>query len=346
MKDKRLKVGVITLAVVFVIEIIFSYCPFLYEVLYFRGLYQGIRVAHDFSFGLLPLPSLYLITIYFIWYFFRDVKRNMSSWLSAALRFIIWAVIFFYLGWGYNYNQEKLSSRLSLDPPALDSTYISQAFLKQTKAIYALKDSMTGQKSQYFFIENGIRKHQEALLKKWDIPTYGRVRVRYLWPGFLLHFRTSGIFIPHASEGHIDGGLYVKQHPFTMAHEMSHGYGITDESEANFVAYMTCLQSDQLDIIYSAELAYWRYLARYYKSFHPDSWSEFYDNLDARLIQDLNLINIHISKYKDWMPKYRDIIYDNYLKSHGVKAGIRSYDQMILLIAAYKEKHGDFKLIQ
>ncbi len=344
MKDKRLKVGVITLAIVFVIEIIFSYSPYLYETLYFRGLYQLIRVVHDYTFGLLPVPSLYLITIYFLWYFFRDVKAQLKSWVSAVARFLIWVIIFFYVGWGYNYNQENLSSRLELVPPVIDSTYISEAFLAQTELLYALKDSMTGQTSKYFFIENGIRDHQEIVLKKWNIPTHGKVRVRYLWPGFLLHFRTSGIFIPHASEGHIDGGLYVKQHPFTMAHEMSHGYGITDESEANFVAYMTCLQSDKLHIVYSAELAYWRYLARYYRSFHPETWSQVYNELDARLIQDLNLISKHISKYKDWMPKYRDVIYDGYLKTHGVKAGIRSYDQMILLIAAYKEKYGAFKM--
>jgi hypothetical protein len=34
----------------------------------------------------------------------------------------------------------------------------------------------------------------------------------------------------------------------------------------------------------------------------------------------------------------RDVIYDKYLKSHGVKAGIKSYDQMIELIAAYRQK--------
>jgi len=343
-KDKRLIVGVITLAIVFVIEVVFSYCPSLYEILYFKGIFQGIRVVHDYTLGLLPVPSIYLILICFIWYFFRDVRAKLLSIVSAVARFLIWVIIFFYVGWGYNYNQESLSSRLSLEAPVLDSTYISQAFLDQTQVLYALKDSMTGVTSKYYFIENNIRRDQEAVLDQWNIPTHGKVRVRYMWPGLLLHFRTSGIYIPHASEGHIDGGLYIKQHPFTMAHEMSHGYGITDESEANFVAYVTCLQSDKLNIVYSAELAYWRYLARYYKSFHSETWKQYYNTLDPRLIQDLNLINKHISKYKDWMPKYRDVIYDSYLKSHGVKAGIRSYDQMILLIAAYKSKYGNFRI--
>jgi hypothetical protein len=338
-KDNRIKIGVIVLVLVLAVELLFSYVPSLYETLYFNSLFQLIRVVHDYSLGLLPIPSIYIVLIGFLWYFFRDVRATILSWLSAVLRFIIWVIIFFYVGWGYNYNQENLSTSLSLEVPSIDSTYISQAFLQQTDRLYAIKDSMTGIQSQFYFIENGIRDLQESVLDEWGWPTYGRVRVRYLWPGLLLHFRTSGIYIPHAAEGHIDAGLYVKQHPFTIAHEMSHGYGITDESEANFVAYLTCIKSKNLDIVYSAELAYWRYLARYYKAFHPESWTEFYNGLDARLIQDLNLINDHIKMYKDWMPKYRDVIYDNYLKSHGVKAGIKSYDQMILLIAAYKNKN-------
>lgn len=340
MKEKKIKFGLIISTLVLATEMLFSYVPYLYEKLYLNGLFQIIRVVHDYTLGLLPIPSIYIILLCFLWYFFIDVRASLFSWFSAVIRFVIWVVIFFYVGWGYNYNQERLSSRLDIEAPLIDSTYISQAFLDQTDKLYAIKDSMTGMKSQYYFIENDLRQLQESVLDDWDWPTRGRVRVRYLWPGLLLHFRTSGIYIPHAAEGHIDAGLYVKQHPFTMAHEMSHGYGITDESEANFVAYMTCIKSKKLDIVYSAELAYWRYLARYYKAFHPESWSEYYGSLDARLVQDLNLINQHIKKYKDWMPKYRDVIYDSYLKSHGVKAGIKSYDQMIILIAAYKQKHG------
>jgi len=336
--DKRLKVGVLTLAVVLIINVLFRFVPTIYDVVYFRGLFQGIRVLHDYSLGLLPFPSIYIALIAFLWYFFRDVKASIKSWANSILRFLIWVVIAFYVLWGYNYNQKPLHQQIGWELPTLDSTYITDEFRLQTQKLISLKDSMTGQTTQRFFIEHKLRPLQEQLLSEWNIPVHGRVRVRYLIPGSLLHFRTSGIYIPHSIEGHIDGGLYYKQHPFTIAHEMSHGYGITDESVANFVAYLTCLRSDDPGIVYSAELAYWRYLAGYYKYFHSDTWTDEYNNLDVRIIQDLNLISNHIKKYKDWMPKYRDIIYDNYLKTHGVKAGIKSYDQMILLIAAYKNQ--------
>ena len=343
MKINSIKVSVVTLLLTFLLNLAFKYFPVFYETAYFRSIYQGVRIAHDYTLGYLPIPSFYLVLIFMLWLFFRNVGLSLKSWLKALFLFFVWITILFYWMWGFNYNQEQLSSRLELKIPAIDSTYITQEFLKQTELLYTIMDSMTGTQSKYYTFEDHIRKHQVAVLQEWNLPTSGKVRVRYMIPGSLLHFRTSGIYIPHASEGHVDLGLYKKQHPFTIAHEMSHGYGITDESEANFVAYMTCIRSNRLEVVYSAELAYWRYLVRYYRSFHPGEWTDYYNRLDPRLVQDLNLIQNHIKKYKDWMPKYRDVIYDNYLKTHGVKAGIRSYDQMILLIAAYKRKYGSLR---
>jgi len=45
------------------------------------------------------------------------------------------------------------------------------------------------------------------------------------------------------------------------------------------------------------------------------------------------------------MPKVRNAVYDSYLKSHGVKEGLRSYSRMILLVDAWNRKEGkDFEL--
>jgi len=332
---KKIKPASIALIFVIILNVLFNAAPVLYDKLYFRGLFQAFRVLHDFTIGFLPIPSLYIILVLFFWLCFRNPRKSWSWWIFSIINCFIWIVVLFYITWAYNYKQISLYERLDLEVPQLDSVYITTNFRTQTALLSEIKDQMA-QQVKRDDVENDIRLHQEALLQEWDIPTWGRVRVRKIWPGILLHFRTSGIYIPHAFEGHLDRGLYFKQHPFTMAHEMSHGYGITDESVANFVAYLTCIRSDNLEIRYSAELAYWRYLASYYKRFHRETWKSEYGALDIRLKEDLEAISDHISRYKDLMPKYRDVIYDSYLKKHGVKAGIKSYDQMIMLIAAYR----------
>ena len=315
-----------------------KFSDWVYQIFYLKGIFQVVRVAHDYTLGLLPIPSIYLIVPAFFYYFYRNRTSNLKAFLVATITCIIWIVGLFYLLWGINYTQPQLKTTLNLPSPQIDSVYIEKVFLEQTEIVSSLANQNNTFPSLKK-IENEIRIQQEKILKEWQIPTAGRVRIRKLPGGSLLHIRTSGIYIPHVFEGHLDGGLYFKQHPFTIAHEMAHGYGYGDESVCNFVAYLTCIQSDMPALKYSAELAYWRYLARYYAYHFPDEWSQIKEQLSPALKADLEAIRQHISKYKNLMPVFRDLIYDKYLKTHGVTAGIKSYDQMIELIAAYRLKN-------
>jgi len=295
---------------------------------------------HDYTIGLLPIPSIYIIAPVFIGIFFVFRQKMKFWWLESIISCLIYIIIAFYVTWGFNYQQPSIYEISNLKPVEIDSAYITSTFRNQTKLLDSLlnENSELAIRNSHSNLESHLRDIQESIIRDWGVPTLGRVRVRPIFKGSLLHIRTSGVYIPHAFEGHLDSGLYGLQHPFTMAHEMAHGYGFTDESVCNFISYITCIQSNRSEVKFSAELAYWRYLVGYYKYFHRSIWKSEYENLNPKLKYHLNQISEHINKYKDWMPKYRDVIYDQYLKSHGVKAGIRSYSQMILLIASYREE--------
>ncbi len=329
-------VGVTTLILVLLGNFLFYKSVWAYTVLYQNGLFQLIRVIYDYTLGWLPFPSIYIILPLFLWYFLFDRRHTLKSFALAVLTALVWLINLFYLLWGFNYAQPSPYQTMNLEKVAIDSTYLSETFIAQTALVSTMAKD-THAELPKTELEDIIRIRQEALLRKWNIPTTGRVRIRLLPAGALLRLRTSGIYIPHAIEGHIDGGLYYKQHPFTLAHEMAHGYGFTDESVCNYIAYLSCYDSENSLISYSAELAYWRYLARAYRGYHRAEWADTYSGLSNELKSDLKAINDHVNRYKDLMPKSRDIIYDKYLKSHGVSAGIASYDQIVDLIAAFRK---------
>lgn len=344
MNWNRIKVGTITLFFVLFVNWIFGVSSSIYNVLYFKSIFQCLRILHDYTLGLIPIPSIYVIAPIFIGVFFVFRQKVRFWWVESLISCIIWIIIAFYFAWGFNYQQPSIYEISKLEPISLDSSYITNTFRKQTlllDSILRLTDSIYLTTS-IDEIESDLREVQESIISKWGIPTIGRVRVRSIFKGSLLHIRTSGVYIPHAFEGHLDRGLYELQQPFTLAHEMAHGYGFTDESVCNFISYITCINSSSLEIQFSAELAYWRYLVGYYRYFHREKWKEEYENLNPKLHFHLDQISSHIEKYEDLMPKYRDVIYDKYLKSHGVKAGIRSYSQMILLIASYRKQNSNF----
>ena len=188
-------------------------------------------------------------------------------------------------------------------------------------------------------LEDEIRDNLESLLNEWDMPTVGKVRVRKLSPkGILLRFSTAGVYVPFAFEGHIDKGLHPIQWPFTMAHEMTHGYGYGDEGACNFIGYLACLRSDNPIVKYSAKRAYWRYLMTDLRQLDEELYAQYWRALPIGIQNDVRDVIKYMDRYPDIMPDVRDKVYDSYLKSHGVQAGLANYSHMIKYVKAYEDR--------
>ncbi|MEL6926376.1 MAG: DUF3810 family protein, partial [Bacteroidota bacterium] len=186
-------------------------------------------------------------------------------------------------------------------------------------------------------LEPFMRKEMKALLRDLSFPTPGRVRGRQLQPkGILLRFSTAGVYLPWTGECHIDAGLHPLQKPFVMAHELAHGYGFTDEGSCNFLAFLACIQSDHTFVKYSGYLNYWRYLAGAYRSYYPEEYTGFRENLPKGVQNDLNEINAYMARYPDWIPELRYVAYETYLKAQGIDEGMENYNRVIMLVTAWR----------
>ena len=72
--------------------------------------------------------------------------------------------------------------------------------------------------------------------------------------GILLRFNSSGVYFPFTGEGHVDNGLHPVSKPFTIAHELGHGYGFGSEDVCNFLGFLACVRSDNPAIRYAGYL--------------------------------------------------------------------------------------------
>ncbi len=341
-----------------VVNRIFANTPDWVDRYYFRGLFQVFRWVYDHTLGYLPIPVVYITLIIFVIYTARIFTKMIQEcktgkWLTglvegllSLLAFLGGALFFFYVLWGFNYSRPDIYADLSMQEQTIDSSYLISEIDRVTQELILTramvsKDSLTAISEEDIpdELESLIRKDLEGLLQSWDIPTNGRVRVRKLRPkGILLRFSTAGVYVPYALEGHIDGGLHPIQWPFTMAHEMTHGYGYGDEGTCNFIGYLACLRSDNDVIRYSAIRAYWRYLMSDLRMLDKDLYRQYLRSLPRGIKIDINEIIEYMDRYPDIMPAVRDKVYDTYLKSHGVKAGLANYSHMIKYMKAYRER--------
>ena len=343
--------GVVALA----LNWLFGVMPELYNVLYFKGFFQLIRVVYDFTLGWIPFPMVYILfflVVHIIYTFLKFEGFRKSNNLFEKIKSIVLPILslagavifFFYFLWGFNYQQKTLSTQLNLPNIEADSLALYNESIFFMNRLKELRKEISDDTVALSFdklpdnLENEIRISLEKVLSSWDLPTGGRVRVRKLYPkGLLLRISTAGVYIPFVFEGHIDAGLHPIQYPFTMAHEMSHGYGLADEGTCNFTGFLACMESDDAMVQYSATMSLWRYMANNLRRHAPSMYNDLVKKLDYKVRKDLIAVMDEMDKYPDILPDIRDAVYDSYLKSHGVKGGMSNYSTVVRLMLQWKE---------
>lgn len=351
--------GIALLLFTLAVNLLFSYWPALAKSLYLEGFFQVLRYTYDLFLAWIPIPLIYIIILFLLLYlanglftiFNRGILASWKKALFALFNLICILISLFYWTWGFNYhipNQQIIyNGKVEVSAEYLISeTRIVQSKINTLRATIQ-DDSLALDDSQYDpLFQKEIRVKQKETLKTLKWPYNHHVNVRLIRPkGVLLRFSTSGIYLPHALEGHVDAGMSPLQYPATIAHEMAHGYGFTDEGFCNFIALLSCVSTDQAYIQYSALLNYYRYLMGDIRRLDTSLFKELRQNVHPGVRSDLDKIYRYQDLYPDLMPKVRDAIYDQYLKTHGVKSGLRSYSEMVRLVYEWKQSKYDIPTI-
>ncbi len=159
----------------------------------------------------------------------------------------------------------------------------------------------------------------------------------------MMRFSGSGIYLPYFGEGYIPRNLSPAEKPFTMAHEMAHGYGITDEGDANFLALLACETSARPVVRYSGYLSYWNYAAGELGRADRPALKALGSLVPDGMRADLLAIRKNWEKYEGPLAKISEKVYGQYLKSQGIKEGMKSYSRFLNLRAAWRKKSGTLK---
>lgn len=313
-----------------------------WESWYYRGLFPLFRVIYDFTLGWSPIPMVYIllvIILFRVYIWLIQMRNRLWFQMSRLLGGLSVLVLLFYALWGFNYGQTPFHQRLGIQKMSMSEAEMNIEFRRATNALLeealALPVALHTENAikALRVTDNDLRNEVKKTLSILELPSKGRVRVRQLKPdGLLMRWGTAGIYIPHTGEGHIDGGSLSVQKPYTLAHEMAHGYGVTDEGACNFIAWLACHQSEDPWIRFGGALSYWRFAA----SAMPDTIViDAIESLPPIVSQCINLVRINNAKYPDIMPKMRNAIYSSYLKRHGVKSGLRSYHEVVVMVHHY-----------
>jgi hypothetical protein len=345
------------------IRILFSWQPQWCETWYSRGIYPYLHDLLYLLFAWLPFPAVYVFFVGVgIWLVFvirryrihRQQKKaglpTEGSYLKGFFAFLMGLVFWFLLFWGYNYARVPMHQQLDLDLPEamnFETIWEEAQYIKNTciQARTAIPNADTFALTQAAYPDNlevVMRQSLTQVLAHYGYDTSWQVRGRALYPGTLLRFNSSGVYFPFVGEGNIDGGLHAISKPFTMAHELAHGYGFGDEAVCNFWGFMACINSEYPAIQYSGYLMYWRYV---YGALMEFMTEEDYllerATISRGMYHDIEAIYATIDSYPPFIPFLQPAVYDVFLKVQGVEEGIESYDRMVLLVSSWRKQKKD-----
>jgi len=318
---------------------------------YLAGVYPYLVRTVFGLFTWIPLPLVYVCFGALIFAIVAGIRKayivsdSPMSFTALSALHLLTVVMFlagtFSLFWGYNYTALSLEDRMELPEVKVDTSILFSEFHQTVAKCEVLRNRisyiMPSESLDFRELNKTLEQDLKIYLALSGYPVLRSLPVKPLYPkGLMLRLSAAGFYCPWAGEGYIDPALHPLQVPFTMAHEMAHVAGITDEGEANLMAWIACRNSADHFVRYSAELAYLRYLLRNIRQYNPAGYQFFTDQLPESIQSDIRDIHERMQKYPDFFPRSREIVYERYLQAQGIEDGLQSYNRMVDLVIRYK----------
>ena len=158
---------------------------------------------------------------------------------------------------------------------------------------------------------------------------------RLLFPWILSVQQITGIYSPFTVEANYNNALINYNIPFSACHELSHLRGYMQEEEANFIAWLACMKSDNIDFQYSGTMRGWISCMNLLYRNDQESWKNIRLQLNEKVEADLTANSLFWDQYEGKIAEYAEKVNDTYLKANGQADGIKSYSRMADLIVAY-----------
>lgn len=309
--------------------------PTLVESRYSSGAYVRLQRALTPASNIVPFALLDVTATMAILLWLARLTRAMRAsrrWpalgrvtfdfvaFTAALYLVFLAL------WGLNYRRVPLDRKLDFDPSRITRDAALVAGGEAVRLVNSHYDEAHAAAQIGPDLPEAFASAQRALgarlLARPGVPKRSLLGLYFRWAAI------DGMTDPYFLEVIVNPDVLAIEQPFVLAHEWGHLAGYADESEANFVAWLTCARGNAL-ARYSGWLAMYAHLSN---ALPRDDRRTLAEGLDAGPRGDLQAINARLLRSAPIVRRAARDAYDSYLKANRVERGIESYDAVVRLV--------------
>ena len=290
----------------------------------------------------LPLFIFIALFVYFKICYNDDIKagRFIVS-LVACLSVMFTSFVFMF---GVAYNGSPLEDKLGLQAKAVSYEELEYTATRLTEEIEEVIGEIDykydGASVMPYSFKELNEKLNDAYISFSDkyafLPALrSNVKILAVSP-VMTYTHISGIFTYYTAEANLNINYPDYSLPYTMAHEMAHQRGVAPENEANFTAFLVCLESKDPYIRYSASVSMLEYVLSAMNKASASDYSTYIADMDLRIRGEMIAFSDFFDRYRDSVASdVTNTINDTYLKASGDKAGAQSYGMVVDLACAY-----------
>ena len=300
--------------------------------------------------GLFPFSvsemALYILAAVFLLSLAAAARKGIHgavSWLSCILLAAGILAFLYTICCGINYHRKSFSEEEGIITYRYTAQDLKEVCLWLTEEVNTISGEVDRDSSGVMTLEapegEGAVEAMHGLAEEFPaLEGYYPQPKKLLLSEFLSYQGLTGIYSPFTVEANYNGDMTAYNIPFTACHELSHLRGFMQEEEANFIAFLACIESERTDFRYSGYLSGWVYcMNALYRTDH-EAWQEVRLLLEEEVEPDLEANSAFWDAYEGRISETADKINDTYLKANGQADGVQSYSRMVDLIVAYFEK--------
>jgi hypothetical protein len=296
---------------------------------------QVTPLSNAVPFALFDLLVIAIAATWLVLAIVQVRRRRTRALVPIAARTVVWAAVaylVFLAAWGLNYRRTRLVDRLAFDATRVSvdaARVLARAVVAGANREYAAAHAVGA--PPLGRVDAGLAAAFESAAR--DLGGPDRVapgRPKTTW--FDWYFRRAGVdgmTDPFFLETLVPSDLTTFERPIVVAHEWAHLAGYADEGEANFVGWLACTRGGAADRYAAWLFLYEQVVARLPRT-DP---AAFAAELDEGPRADLRAIAARLQR--NVSPRVAAAgwqVYNEYLKSNRVEAGVSSYGEMVRLV--------------
>lgn len=316
-----------------------SYSSHIYK--YISLVFNHITGIFPFSLAeiiviILPIIAVIYIILLSVKIVFAKGKRIKTALNGLLNIFCTIAILLFVFttNCGINYYKSDVSQTMNIKTSPVSTEELYKVCVYLAEKTSDIRENLSEDVNGISIISDNANERAGKYVNKLLDSNYSQPK-NVFFSKTMSYLNITGVYFPFTFEANVNTDIPDFSIPSTMCHELAHVNGIMHEDDANFIAFLSCINSGDKEFEYSGYTMAMIYASNALFSADKSKYQEFIKYMSNSVIKDLNAQSAYWKNFETPVAETASNINDAYLKSNSQSDGVKSYGNMIDLTIAY-----------